>query len=283
MRFISIYILSCFITLSTFAQSNRVIKLWPGNVPGETEVKHAAKLHPDSSRNVKRITNITDPDITVYRPGKNANGASIIICPGGGYNILAINVEGDEVAASFAAKGYTAFVLQYRVPQKQEGALQDAQRAIRIVRNRANEWKLDPEKIGILGFSAGGHLAVLAATNFTKKTYTFIDNIDNVSSRPDFAILIYPAYTATIKDKKQLSPQITVAKDTPPIFIFMTSDDHVDMPFPLAYALQEQKLPYELHIYPTGGHGYGLRPGNPAAMAWPGLAEKWLSQTLKIN
>ena len=283
MKFTSIYILSCFITFSTFAQSNMIIKLWPGNVPGETEVKHAAKLHPDSSRNVKRITNITDPDITVYRPGKNANGAGIIICPGGGYNILAINLEGDEVAASFAAKGYTAFVLQYRVPQKQEGALQDAQRAIRVVRNRANEWKLDPGKIGILGFSAGGHLAVLAATNFMKKTYTFIDNIDNVSSRPDFAILIYPAYTATLKDKKQLSPQITVAKDTPPIFIFMTTDDNNDMPFPLAYALREQKLPYELHIYPTGGHGYGLRPGNPAAMAWPGLAEKWLSQTLTIN
>lgn len=283
MKFTSIYILSCFITFSTFAQSNMIIKLWPGNVPGETEVKHAAKLHSDSSRNVKRITNITDPDITVYRPGKNANGAGIIICPGGGYNILAINLEGDEVAASFAAKGYTAFVLQYRVPQKQEGALQDAQRAIRIVRNRANEWKLDPGKIGILGFSAGGHLAVLAATNFMKKTYTFIDNIDNVSSRPDFAILIYPAYTATLKDKKQLSPQIAVAKDTPPIFIFMTTDDNNDMPFPLAYALREQKLPYELHIYPTGGHGYGLRPGNPAAMAWPGLAEKWLSQTLTIN
>ena len=260
-----------------------IIKLWPGNVPGETEAKHAAKLHSDSSRNVKRITNITDPDLTVYRPGKNANGASIIICPGGGYNILAINLEGEEVAASFAAKGYTAFVLQYRVPQKQEGALQDAQRAIRIVRNRANEWKLDPGKIGILGFSAGGNLAVLAATNFTKETYTFIDNTDKVSSRPDFAILIYPAYMATLKDKKQLSPQITVAKDTPPIFIFMTTDDNNDMPFPLAYALREQKLPYELHIYPTGGHGYGLRPGNPAAMAWPGLAEKWLSQTLKIN
>ena len=260
-----------------------IIKLWPGNVPGETEAKHAAKLHSDSSRKVKRITNITDPDLTVYRPGKNANGAGIIICPGGGYNILAINLEGEEVAASFAAKGYTAFVLQYRVPQKQEGALQDAQRAIRIVRNRANEWKLDPGKIGILGFSAGGHLAVLAATNFTKETYTFIDNTDKVSSRPDFAILIYPAYTTTLKDKKQLSPQITVAKDTPPIFIFMTADDNNEMPFPLAYALREQKVPYELHIYPTGGHGYGLRPGNPAATAWPGLAEKWLSQTLKID
>ncbi|MHB1177443.1 MAG: alpha/beta hydrolase [Daejeonella sp.] len=283
MKFISISILSCFITFSTFAQSNMIIKLWPGNVPGETEAKHAAKLHSDSSRNVRRIASITDPDLTVHRPGKNANGAAIIICPGGGYNILAINLEGDEVASYFVEKGYTVFVLQYRVPQKQEGALQDAQRAIRIVRSRAAEWRLDPGKIGMLGFSAGGHLSALAATSFMKKTYTFIDDIDQVSSRPDFAVLIYPAYTATVQDKKVLNPLISVMKDTPPIFIFMTADDQNDMPFPLAFALRELKLPFEMHIYASGGHGYGLRPGNPAAEKWPGLAEKWLIKTLKIN
>lgn len=283
MKFIPIYILSCFITFNTFAQSNMIIKLWPGDVPGETGMKHPAELYPDSSRNVKRITNITDPDLTVYRPGKNANGAAIIICPGGGYNILAINLEGDEVASYFAEKGYTVFVLQYRVPQKQEGALQDAQRAIRIVRSRAAEWKLDTDKIGMLGFSAGGHLSALAATSFIKKTYTFIDNIDQVSSRPDFAVLIYPAYTAAAKDKKQLNPLLAVTEDTPPIFIFMTADDQNDMPFPLAFALRELKLPFEMHIYASGGHGYGLRPGNPAGEEWPGLAEKWLIKTLKIN
>ncbi len=283
MKFIILYSLSCFFVLNSFAQDMEIIKLWPGNVPGEAGMKHPAELYPDSSRNVKRITNITDPDLTVYRPGENANGAGIIICPGGGYRILAINIEGDEVARYFAAKGYTVFVLQYRVPQKQEGALQDAQRAIRIVRSRASEWKLDPGKIGLLGFSAGGHLSAMAATSFIKNTYTFTDNIDQVSARPDFAVLIYPAYTATVQDKKLLNPLLTVTKDTPPVFIFMTADDQNDMPFPLAFALRELKLPYEMHIYASGGHGYGLRPGNTAATEWPLLAEKWLIKTLKIN
>lgn len=283
MKFIILYSISCFFILNSLGQSMETIKLWPGIVPGETEIKHPAELYPDSSRNVRRITNITDPDLTVYRPGKNANGAGLILCPGGGYKILAINIEGDEVASYFAAKGYTVFVLQYRVPQKQEGALQDAQRAIRTVRSRASDWKLDPGKIGMLGFSAGGHLSALAATGFTKKTYTSIDDIDKVSSRPDFALLIYPAYTATVQDKKQLNPLLTVTKDTPPFFIFMTADDQNDMPFPLAFALRELKLPFEMHIYATGGHGYGLRSGNPAAEEWPRLAEEWLIKTLKIN
>ncbi|MEJ7691855.1 alpha/beta hydrolase [Daejeonella sp.] len=262
---------------------HQVIKLWPGKVPGETDAKHPAELYSDTSRNVRRITNITDPHLTVYGPKGTSNGAGIIICPGGGYRILAINIEGEEVAAHFTSKGYTVFVLEYRVPQKREGALQDVQRAIRIVRNRAAEWKLNSDKIGLLGFSAGGHLSVMAATNFTKQTYDHVDQTDGISPRPDFAVLIYPAYTANGANKQELNPQITVTKDIPPMFIFFTADDQNDLPLPLANALREQKLPFEFHIYPNGGHGYGLRSGNIAAMAWPGLAEKWLTNTLRIK
>ncbi len=283
MKLILLNIFCCLATLNTFAQKNEVIKLWPGKVPGETEVKHPAELYSDTSRNVRRITNITDPQLTVYRPQGNSNGAGIIVCPGGGYKILAINIEGEEVASHFTSKGYTVFVLEYRAPQKREGALQDVQRAIRIVRDRAADWKLDPGKIGLLGFSAGGHLSVMAATSYTKQTYDHIDKADKISARPDFAVLIYPAYTANGANKQELNPQITVTKDIPPVFIFFTADDNNDLPLPLANALREQKLPFEFHIYPKGGHGYGLRSGNAAAIAWPPLAGKWLTNTLKIK
>lgn len=283
MKLILLNIFCCLLALNLFAQKNEVIKLWPGKVPGETKAKHPAELYADTSRNVKRITNITDPQLTVYRPQSNSNSAGIIVCPGGGYKILAINIEGEEVASYFTIRGYTVFILEYRAPQKREGALQDVQRAIRMVRERAGKWKLNKDKIGLLGFSAGGHLSLMAATNFIKQTYDHIDRTDNISARPDFAILIYPAYTATVNDKRQLNPEISVTKDTPPLFLFMTADDQNDMPFPLAYALRELKLPYELHIYPSGGHGYGLRSGNPAALEWPRLTEKWLTQTLKNN
>ncbi|MES3016319.1 MAG: alpha/beta hydrolase [Bacteroidota bacterium] len=269
--------------MNTFAQDNEVIKLWPGTVPGEKTAKHPAELYPDTSRNVKRITNITDPQLTVYRPKGVSNGAGIIICPGGGYRILAIDLEGEEIGKYFAAKGYTVFVLEYRVPDNREAALQDGQRAIRIVRERADQWKLKKDKIGMLGFSAGGHLAVMAATNFTKQTYEPFDKTDKESSRPDFIILIYPAYTANGANKQELNPLIAVTRDIPPVFIFFTADDQNDLPLPLANALRQLKLPFEFHIYPKGGHGYGLRKGNMAATEWPGLVEKWLINTLEVR
>ena len=270
-------------TINTFAQQKEVIKLWPGKVPGETEAKHPAELFSDTSRNVRRITNITDPQLTVYRPRGKSNGAGIIVCPGGAYRILAINLEGEEVASYFADKGYTVFILEYRTPQKRDGALQDAQRALRLVRDRASDWLLRTDKIGLLGFSAGGHLSLMAATSFTKQAYASVDKSDDVSARPDFSVLIYPAYTANGANKKELNPEIKVTKDTPPVFIFFTADDQNDLPLPLAGALHELKVPFEFHIYPKGGHGYGLRSGNPAAAEWPGLAEKWLKNILELN
>jgi acetyl esterase/lipase len=283
MKLILLNILCCLITFHTFAQSTEVIKLWPGKVPGENRPKHPAELYSDTSRNVKRITNITDPQLTVFRPAGVSNGTGIIVCPGGGYRILAINIEGEEVAAHFTSKGYTVFLLEYRTPQKREGALQDLQRAIRLVRERAAEWKLNTNRIGLLGFSAGGHLSLVAATNSTKQTYDHIDKTDNISARPDFAVLIYPAYTVNGTNKQELNPEIVVSKDIPPLFIFFTADDQNDLPLPLANALREHKLPFEFHIYPKGGHGYGLRSGNAAAMAWPELVEKWLINTLRID
>lgn len=283
MKFTLLIFSCCLMTLNTFAQQKEVIKLWPGIVPGETGAKHPAELFADTSRNVRRITNVTDPQLTVYRPIGKSNGAGIIVSPGGGYRILAINLEGEEVAAYFANKGYTVFVLEYRTPQKREGALQDVQRAIRLVRDRAGDWSLNKDKIGLLGFSAGGHLSLMAATSFTRQTYNPIDKSDHVSAKPDFAVLIYPAYTANGANKQELNPEIKVTRDIPPLFIFFTADDQNDLPLPLAGALRELKLPFEFHIFPKGGHGYGLRPGNNAAEEWPILTEKWLKNVLKVN
>ena len=256
-----------------FAQ-NEVIKLWPGKVPGETEAKHPAEIYTakTSGINIKRITNITDPQLTIYKPSKNANGAAIIICAGGGYKYLAVNIEGSEIANYFTAKGYTAFVLEYRVPLKIMGAFQDLQRAIRLVRSNAYKWNLKSDQIGVIGFSAGGNLAARAATGFNNRSYGTVDLIDSVSCRPDFSLLIYPS-SLTTSDKK-LIPEIKPTTETPPIFVFITADDNV--PFELGQALKELKQPFELHVFPHGGHGYGLRKGNPAAEAWPSLAEKWI-------
>ncbi|MEO5782674.1 MAG: alpha/beta hydrolase [Ginsengibacter sp.] len=259
-----------------FSQSNEVIHLWPGKVPDEDSLKHPARLYHDTSRGVVRITDITDPIITVYLPKSKQNtNAGIIVCPGGGYKYLAINIEGEEVAAWLNQLGITAFVLQYRVPLKQQGALQDIQRALRLIRSNASKWNLDKNKIGAMGFSAGGNLSARAGTSFNKVIYPPVDAIDSLSCRPDFAILIYPGSFSTGKEHTLIT-ELVVDKNTPPMFLFGTNDDAVGLPLSFAYALYDAKIPLELHVYPKGGHGYGLRKGNPAAEAWPVLAEKWL-------
>lgn len=264
-----------------FAQTS-VIKLWPTAVPGETEPKHEPEEYTanTSGYNIHRISNITDPKMKIYKPGKNANGASIIICAGGGNKYLAINTEGEEVATHFAALGYMAFVLEYRVPLKTLGSFQDIQRAVRLVRSKAYEWKLKTDKIGVMGFSAGGNLAARATTGFKTKSYTPVDKVDSISCRPDFSLLIYPGSLMT-KDKK-LIPEVTPTEETPPVFTFVASDDQYGIAFPLGQALRDLKLRFEFHVFPQGGHGYGIRKGNPAAEAWPLLAQKWLS-TFVVN
>lgn len=283
MRLTVIFIMSFLLITNCFSQSNEVIHLWTGKVPGEDSMKHPARLYPDTSKGVIRITDINDPIITVYRPGgKQKADAGIIVCAGGGNKYLAINMEGEEVAKWLNQLGITAFVLQYRVPLKQKGALQDIQRTFRIIRSNAAKWKLDTHKIGAIGFSAGGNLAARAGTSYDKITYPPTDAVDSLSCRPDFALLIYPGSLASGPDHK-LIPELTVDKNTPPMFLFVANDDPVGVPLSFAYALHDAKVPMELHVYPKGGHGYGLRKGNSAAEAWPMLAEHWMKQIGIIN
>lgn len=259
------------------AQSTEKIYLWPGEVPGMNGEKHEAVIAPDKGDKVIRIAEVTDPSIEVFRPerAKN-NGAGIIVCPGGGYHHLAIDKEGYEVAKWLADLGYTAFVLQYRVPGQYDGALSDMQRAIRVVRSRAGEWRLNPEKLGLIGFSAGASLSARAGTAFDADNYLSVDSLDEASCRPDFALLIYPG----VLDKgenKSLSPDVVIKKTTPPMFFFGTADDtHVNSNLVMAKAMRDAGIPSELHLMAEGGHGYGLRKGNVAAETWPILAEAWL-------
>ena len=264
-------------------QSSDVIYLWPEEVPGSTEPKHEPVQTPDTSRGVTRLTDVTNPSLLVYEPDESLkNGASVIIAPGGGYHILAIDIEGYEIAEWLNKQGITAFILQYRVPQKQEGALMDMQRAVRIVRSNAWQWDLNPEKIGVLGFSAGGSLSARISTRFKEDHYTPVDESDEASARPDFTVLVYPAYLAD-GEGGSLTPELSVEKKTPPVFMFGTADDPYAnrSVLEMSKALTEYQVSYELHVLPEGGHGYGLRKGNVAAETWPDLAEKWLENILK--
>ena len=260
-----------------FSQNQNPVYLWPGVVPGETESKHDPVQAPNKDGDVIRLTDITNPAFLVFKPAKEMNnGAGVIICPGGGYSILAINKEGYEIADWLTKQGFTAFVLQYRVPKKQEGALMDIQRAIRLIRNDAASYGLKTNKLGVMGFSAGGSLSARAATLSTKKSYSPVDKTDSLSCRPDFALLIYPAYLDQ-GINRTLTPELTVNQNTPPMFLFATADDtYGNSALVMAGAVRDAKVPVELHLMAKGGHGYGLRKGNIAAETWPGLAEIWL-------
>ncbi len=272
------------ISLISFAQKKEIIYLWPGKVPGETKEKQLPVKDAPKNDNVLRFTEVTNPAIEIYPadPSKS-NRCAVIVCPGGAYRILAYDKEGTEIAEWLNRLGYSAFVLQYRIPDKKEGALQDAQRAIRIVRNNASKWNIDPEKTGIMGFSAGGSLSARTSTLFNNRTYQPVDKSDSLSCRPSFALLIYPAYLDQ-GPNKTLTPELELTKSTPPIFIFQTADDpYGNSALVMASALRDAKLPVELHLLPAGGHGYGLRPGKPAPDTWPLLAEKWLQGVLQIK
>lgn len=263
-----------FISTMIWSQNMDTIYLWPGEVPGETSPKHPAIETDNHSRNVTRLTDVTDPIMVVYTPDSDKfNGLSVVVCPGGGYSILAIDLEGYEIAEWLNKLGYQACVLQYRVPEKQEGALQDVQRALRIARSNLSE----DGKLGVLGFSAGGSLSARAATRFNAQSYDSVDGLDKISCRPDFAVLIYPAYLDKGTDRS-ITPELTITEDTPPMFIFATADDkYGNSALVMAGALRDAKIPVELHLMPEGGHGYGLRSGNIAGETWPLLCEKWLN------
>ncbi len=278
-------LLTAFFLLTAFgayAQSPITIRLWESNMPNKTAERSAIKSNVDSSKNLIKITEVTDPLIEIYKPKIKSNKATVVISPGGGQKFLAWNLEGTEIAEWLASLGYTAVVLQYRVPNNQSGALKDLQRAIKLMRFHASKFDIDTNKIGVIGFSAGGNLSARAATGFKIKTDEPRDDIDKISSKPNFALLIYPGSMSTGEDR-HLIPQIPVDKDTPPVFIFVSSDDPYNIPFSMGVALRTNKIPFEFHVVPAGWHGYGLRKGNPAAEAWPTLAENWLNAILKSD
>jgi len=262
-----------------------VIKLWPAGLP-----QGAVKLSPQKIAAAKkkttdeRIAYVDDPTITLYRaPKAKANGCAMVICPGGGYNILAWPKEGLEIAEYFNTHGVTCAVLQYRVPRRDPDTphaepLQDAQRAIRLLRANAKEWGIDPQRVGILGFSAGGNLATMAGLHHAKRSYPRADAADDLSARPDFMCPIYPAYYADERKPGPLSPLLEVDKNSPPTFIAVTSDDKLrGYNAALFYAeLKKHNVPAEIHVYEKGGHGYGIRPSEHAVSQWHHRCAEWL-------
>jgi acetyl esterase/lipase len=228
------------------------------------------------------------PTLTFY-PAKGTNsGAAVVVFPGGGYNILAIDLEGTEVCDWLNAAGVNCVLLKYRVPgtgpyPRSPAALQDAQRAVGLVRLHAAEWKIDPNRIGVLGFSAGGHLAAAISTHFEQRIYEPVDAADKLSCRPDFAVVIYPGYLALAEKNFAPNADIIPTAQTPPTFIVQAEDDPVHVENAVVYflALKNAKVPAELHIYAEGGHGYGLRPTALPVTTWPAAAQAWM-RTIKV-
>jgi acetyl esterase/lipase len=236
-------------------------------------------------RPFNQLSNVTDPRITVYEPEKGkANGAAVLVFPGGSYRILADDMEGEEVCQWLNSIGITAMLVRYRIPPppgktQWSAPLEDAQRAISIVRSRAKDWTLDAKRIGVMGFSAGGHLAATVSNQFEKRSYESVDDLDRANCRPDFTILIYPAYLSERGDPPgRLAPEVHITAQTPPAFLVQTEDDPVRVQNSLFYylALVEVKVPAEMHLFAAGGHGYGLRHTGAPVADWPHLAERWL-------
>jgi acetyl esterase/lipase len=260
-----------------YAQSDSIY-LWPNAVPGETRPKGAPVITTIED-GTTRVTEMTNPFIAVFKPdAKVKNGKAIVVCPGGGYVRLAVHKEGYSVAEWLNKLGYTVFVVQYRVPNVRAGALQDAQRAFKIIRHRAKEFGIDPTKIGGMGFSAGAHVIARAGMGDSAQTYPAQDAIDAEYGRPNCMVIIYPGYLDG-GPNRSLSPNLKADSTTVDTFIFQTMDDgSAPSSFALGLALRNAKANVELHMLPKGGHGYGLYPGNKAAETWPKLLEPWLKE-----
>lgn len=246
--------------------------IWPDKRPAEVVLKKGKMKQTMGEDDILRIQQMPVPTLQKFPVVKSPKGKVIIVCPGGGYQILAVNHEGTEIAQWLNTLGYTAYVLRYRVPDNREGALQDVQRAIRIARAE------NPGKqVGVMGFSAGASLTARAATRFQSPSYTATDETDTKSARPDFAALIYPAYMDE-GEHHTLTPELTITEQTPPFFVFQTADDpYGNSALVISQALRNNKIPVQLHIYEKGGHGYGLRANlAEAASKWPKLMEEWL-------
>lgn len=258
--------------------------LWPVNVPGEVS-GDVGKEKGETSGGILRVSNVSKPSFTVFPANpKNANGTAVLVCPGGGYNILAYEHEGSGICEWLNSLGVTGFLLKYRVPRrkgrlKHEAPLQDAQRAMGMIRKNAKKWKVDANRIGVLGFSAGGNLSVMTLTSYKSRSYRKVDDADEWSCRPDFGILIYPAYLVDRKKRDKLFPEIKISKDTPPCFFAHTGDDGVPAEGSVLMYLELERagvVGNELHIYPFGGHGYGMRPSDHEVSNWPLRAGEWM-------
>ena len=272
------------------APGHLTLPLWPGGVPGG-----AAHLPPEvdtttatdhliAGRPVVRLGNVAEPTLTLYKAPGAQSGArpAVVVFPGGGYRILAIDLEGTEVCDWLNSIDVTCVLLKYRVPDtgpypKSAAALQDAQRAVGMVRQHAAEWGIDPKRVGVLGFSAGAHLSAALSTHFDKRLYDPVDAADQLSCRPDFAVVVYPGYLALADQNMATNPEIRPTADTPPSFIVQAEDDPVNVENATNYFLQlkQAKVPAELHIYAQGGHGYGLRRTELPVTTWPQTAEVW--------
>ncbi len=281
--------LSLFLWTSLSAAEPQTIVLWPAKPPGETK-----ELPPEEDlgrptdkvgdRRILRITNVSTPDLRVFRPDPAKDvGVAVIVCPGGGHHVLAYDHEGTEVAEWLNTLGVTGIVLKYRVPfrnpdKRWEAAVQDAQRAISLVRSHAGEWKIDPQRVGILGFSAGGETAGRAALLHAHRQYERIDAVDDVSCRPDFAALIYPGGLEQKGESWKLKEDVRVDASTPPMFLAHAYDDPVPLSnsVGLLMQLKDAKVPGELHVYAKGGHGYGIRKTGHPCNTWPDRCGEWM-------
>ncbi|MDB5310468.1 MAG: alpha/beta hydrolase [Gemmataceae bacterium] len=278
--------LTLFLPVLAPAADPPVSDLWPGVAPGEKGNVPDEKVTPTNGA-AKAITNVSKPTLTVYRPAKDKDtGAAVVIAPGGGYHVLAWEHEGTMVGEWLQSIGVTGVLVKYRVPRRPDrpkdappiGALQDAQRAISTTRARAKDWGIDPHRIGMLGFSAGGHLTAWAATNADKRAYDPVDDFDKASCRPDFAVLIYPGGLVDKLKKDQLAPEIRVSKDLPPCFFALAYNDNgpLDGSLKMITALKQAGVSAELHVYSGGGHGFGMRAGDEPHATWPKRCEEWM-------
>jgi acetyl esterase/lipase len=265
------------------------LPLWPQAAPGHSTSADpeidttTAKDRTVAGRRVIRIGNVSVPTLTLYQPTARNSGAAVVVFPGGSYKILAIDLEGTEVCDWLTSIEVTCVLVKYRVPDtgpypKSAAALQDAQRAVGLVRSHAAEWHIDRKRIGVLGFSAGAHLSAALSTHFDKRLYAPIDASDQLSCRPDFAVIVYPGYLALAEQNFAQNPEIRVTEQTPPSLIVQAEDDPVHVENSTVYflALKNAKVPAELHIYAEGGHGYGLRGTEFPVTTWPQSVEKWL-------
>ena len=262
------------------------VKLWPQGAPEPAGFTSGPEkvIPPKSETDVKRVTDVTEPTLTVYRPAE-PNGTAVIVCPGGGYRILAIEHEGTQVCEYLNSIGVTALLLKYRVPARandnpSKEPLQDAQRALGIARNRAAEWGIKPDRIGILGFSAGGHLTVMATLHANDRTYPQDPALDVADATPNFSIPVYPAYLVTKDDTFTLLPEVKVTEKSPPMCLIHAHDDKGTTSASASALLyleyKKLNLPAELHIFGKGGHGFGMKKTGLPVADWLVRVGEWM-------